>query len=107
MTELDASGIQTTIEYPEDYTITFGEDGTMAIQADCNQASAEYTLGAGGALTITPEPATLAACPEGSLSEEFLQWLGSATSSQTDGKQLVLSTDPESGALALVFELVE
>ncbi len=106
-TVYEASGSQTAIADPENYTITFGEDGTMAIQADCNQASAEYTLGTAGALTITPGPATLAACPEGSLSEEYLQWLGSATSFQIAGKQLVVSTDPESGVLVLVFELVE
>jgi len=54
---------------------------------------------------VAGTPKTLAACPEGSLSEQFLKWLAATTSLETDGSSLALNTDPESGALALLFEL--
>jgi hypothetical protein len=34
---------QTPVDDPAAYTLDCGEDGTLAIQADCNQAQAEYT----------------------------------------------------------------
>ncbi|MCB0209582.1 MAG: META domain-containing protein [Anaerolineae bacterium] len=69
---------QVEIASPADYTLTFLSDGTIQIKADCNQATAAYTTAAGGSLTITPGISTLAACPEGSRSEELMQKLGAA-----------------------------
>ena len=59
------------------YTIEFLEDGTAAIKADCNQVVAQYTTEA-GAITITPGPSTLAACPEDSQGDVFVQQLSGA-----------------------------
>ena len=59
------------------YTIEFLEDGTAAIKADCNRVVAQYTAEA-GALTITPGPSTLAACPEDSQADVFVQQLSGA-----------------------------
>jgi heat shock protein HslJ len=98
---------QIAVESPAEYTVAFGEDGTVAITADCNQAGGEYVLGEGGALTITPGPTTVAACEEGSRSEEFLAYLSAAVSFKIDANALQISLDPESGALALVLEAVE
>ena len=103
----DATAKVVTIEDPEKYTINFGEDGTLAIQADCNQATAKYTFGAGGTLTIDVGPTTLAVCPGDSQSEAFLKWLGAATSFQVEGGQLVILLDPSSGAILLGFEPAE
>src|SRR5262245_62032345 len=36
------------------YTITFANDGTAAIKADCNQVTATYTTSPGGSITIVP-----------------------------------------------------
>jgi len=104
---LETGAIKYPIEDPENHTITFGEDGAMSCQADCNQANAEYVLGAAGALTITPRPSTLAACAEGSLSEKSVQALGSVVSFQTDGKAMVLFANTESGLVIMLLEIVD
>ncbi len=59
------------------YTIEFLDDGTAAIKADCNRVVAQYTAEA-GAITITPGPMTLAACPDDSQGEEFVRQLSGA-----------------------------
>jgi heat shock protein HslJ len=66
---------------PEDqsrYTITFNEDGTAAIKADCNNVAATYTTEETN-IKIVPGPSTLAACPDDSLSDKFVAGLSSAT----------------------------
>jgi heat shock protein HslJ len=71
-----------TVFVPDDsgiYTVTFGEDGSVAIQADCNQVLGHYTVD-GGSLSITLGPSTLVACPEGSLADTFLANLVTAAS---------------------------
>ena len=103
----DVAGKTIPVENSEEYTINFGENGEMTIQADCNQAAASYAFGAGGTLTIEVGPTTLAVCPGDSKSEDFLRWLGVATSFQTDGSQLAIFLDPASGALMLIFEVGE
>ncbi|MCL4806114.1 MAG: META domain-containing protein [Anaerolineae bacterium] len=59
------------------YTVEFLEDGTAAIKADCNQVVANYTAEE-GVLSIMPGPMTLAACPEDSQGDIFVQQLGAA-----------------------------
>ena len=66
------------IENPANYTLTFTDATSISMKADCNQASASYTAGADGTLTITPGITTLAACPQGSRGDEFVQKLSSA-----------------------------
>ncbi len=66
---------------PEDqsrYTITFNEDGTAAIKADCNNVAATYTTEETN-ISIVPGPSTLVACPDDSLSDKFVAGLSSAT----------------------------
>lgn len=93
------------VEDPAAYSITFAADGAMSIRADCNEVKAKYTLGAAGALTITPGPATLAACPEGSLSEKFLQTVSKAASFQTDGKSMVIAANTDAGAAIMLLRI--
>ena len=62
---------------PENYTLEFFEDGTLDIQADCNRATGSYIV-EDASINIEIGPVTLAACPPGSRSEEFLQNLGFA-----------------------------
>ena len=68
---------QVTIDTPQSYTLTFLDDGTVQIQADCNQATASYAA-ADGSLTVTPGITTLALCGPASHSEELIQKLGFA-----------------------------
>ena len=67
---------------PEDqsrYTVTFNQDGTAAVKADCNNVAATYTTEE-TKITIAPGPSTLAACPDDSLGDKFVVWLSGATS---------------------------
>jgi heat shock protein HslJ len=71
---------------PSLYTLTF------AAKVDCNQAAGAFTTTAEGGITISPGPMTMAACPEGSLSDAYIAGLGGATSYELAGDQLVLTT---------------
>ena len=62
---------------PTRYTITFNEDGTASIKADCNQVTATYTV-TDTALSIVPGASTLAMCPPDSQATEFVNGLSSA-----------------------------
>jgi heat shock protein HslJ len=67
------------------YTVAFGDDWRVTVKADCNQGGGPYEV-QDRALKIGPLISTLAACPDGSLSEGFLNSLGIAESySITDG----------------------
>ncbi len=61
----------------QNYLLTFHADGTLDVKADCNQASGTYILD-GSQISISLGPTTLAACPPGSHSDDFLKYLSSA-----------------------------
>lgn len=82
------------------YVITFADDGTAEIQADCNRIRGQYETTTGGGLTITLGPSTLVACPEGSLGSDFADSLAKAATYGVDGDTLVI-TDSEDGTLEL------
>ncbi len=65
---------------PSDYRILFNEDGTAAIQADCNNVLAEYTTDGSGSLTLMMGPSTMAFCGEESLDTIYLARLGEVVS---------------------------
>ena len=73
------------------YTIEFKSDGNYQAKADCNQTSGTYTTTSDGGLTIEPGPTTLVACPEGSLSDEYIQGLTNASSYAIADGQLTIS----------------
>jgi len=75
---------------PTRYTVTFNEDGTANIQADCNTVLGNYTSDATGAFTLTLGPSTLMACPEDSQVNEFLAGLAVLGAYQFDGDNLIL-----------------
>lgn len=66
---------------PALYQVTYGPDGSLTVQADCNNASGTYTFegGAVGSVRVTMGPATMAACGPDSRSEELI---GSVTAAQ-------------------------
>lgn len=53
---------------PEAYVMTFGADGTVALQLDCNRASSRWTadpvVGHSGSITFQPAAMTRAFCGE-------------------------------------------
>ncbi len=80
------------------YTIEFATDGTFSAKADCNLVSGGYTTTGSNGLTITPGPMTLAACPEGSLSNQYVAGLGNAASYAIANNELTI-TLTDSGTL--------
>lgn len=66
------------VDAPEKYTLTFLADGSLQIQADCNNATASYTATDDGSLTVSPAAMTLALCGPESRGEELVQKLGFA-----------------------------
>ena len=73
------------------YTIEFKSDGTFSAKADCNTTSGTYTTTSSGGLTIAPGPTTLVACPEGSLSPQYIAALGNAASYAVANSQLTIT----------------
>jgi heat shock protein HslJ len=73
------------------YTIEFKSDGTFNAKADCNQTSGTYTTTGSGGLTIVPGPTTLVACPEGSLSSQYIAALGNSASYAIASSQLTIT----------------
>ena len=65
------------IPEPERYQIVLNDDGTINVQADCNMLSGDYTAEE-GSIMIDLGPSTMAACPEDSLADQFLQNLAAA-----------------------------
>lgn len=73
------------------YTVEFKSDGNYQAKADCNQTSGTYTTTSDRGLTIEPGPTTLVACPEGSLSDEYIQGLTNASSYAIPDGQLTIT----------------
>ena len=84
---------QSVVPDPQNYTVTFAADNTVAIQADCNQVAGTYTLD-GGALTIQLGPATMAFCGEQSMDQFYLGFISqvsAAVISETGNLHLLLA----------------
>jgi heat shock protein HslJ len=64
---------------PENYTAEFTNNGELFVQADCNRAIGQYSVEGDSGITIAMGPTTLAACPPGSISNDYLQALGNGT----------------------------
>ena len=86
------------IDAPEKYTVEFGEDGVVAILADCNSGSGSY-VAEEGSIDITVGAVTLALCEESSLSDQFLQYLDAATTYFFDEGDLLMDLPVDSGTL--------
>jgi len=84
------------------YTITFKADGSAEIKADCNQVSATYTSTPEGGLTIDLGGSTLVACPEGSLSDQYLAGLANASRYAISGSDLKITGKNDEGTLEFV-----
>ncbi len=65
------------IESPELYTVEFMTDDTVNVQADCNSGRGNYTAD-GSNITISDLAMTRALCEEGSLSDDFVNYLTAA-----------------------------
>ena len=62
---------------PKNYTVQFLDNGTLTVKADCNQKGGTYSI-RDKRLSIEITHSTMAACPEGSLEDEFVRGLSGA-----------------------------
>lgn len=91
----------TTVPTPAQYTIAFNANGTVNGLADCNSFTGTYSMTNG--LTIKITTMTRAACPEGSLDQQYIQLLGSIVAGGPDGAgNLALET--AGGAQRMLFQ---
>ena len=78
------TGETTTVADPQNYTITFRDDGTLSGKADCNNFTGTYSQT--GGFTITLGASTMAACGEGSLDQQYLELLSAVVAGGPDGQ---------------------
>ncbi len=83
---------------PANYTLEFMPDGQVAVQADCNRANGTYTVRA-SQIDIELGAMTLAACPEDSLSDEYLRLLSDAVIYFREGDFLFLDIMMDAGTM--------
>lgn len=85
------------------YTIEFGADGRYNGQAHCNRYMGSYARPAADRLAMSAGAATLAACGEPSIADEYLRTVAAATRYVVRGDELELTTD-DGRALTFVRE---
>ena len=78
------TGETTTVSDPQNYTITFREDGTLSGKADCNSFTGTYSQESG--FSIKLGASTMAACAEGSLDQQYLELLSAVVAGGPDGQ---------------------
>ena len=87
-----------TSSNPASYTVLFNDDGTYALQADCNSGGGGYTVD-GQSISIGPAALTMMACPEGSQDAVFLQQLSNAAVFFFEGGDLYIDQAMDSGTM--------
>jgi heat shock protein HslJ len=87
------------VDDPSRYTVEFKDDGTLGIQADCNQLRWTYTQERNSLTIHALGPTTLAVCPAGSLDQEFLQDLSEVVAYVVHEGNLVLNIKTDVGSM--------
>ena len=78
-----STGAKTTVTDPQNYTITFRDDGTLSGKADCNTFTGTYTQE--GGFFITAKPDVMAACGGASLDQQYFELLDAIVAGGSDG----------------------
>jgi heat shock protein HslJ len=91
---------QSVVPDPENYSITFADDGSVAIVADCNRVQGIYEA-SGSILTITTGASTMAFCGGDSSDTFFLERLSQVDTVEVQEDRLLLGYG--NGAGTLVF----
>ncbi len=86
----DEQGDAVTPPNPVDYGVLFDQDGSVAVQADCNRAAGTYEVD-GESLTIVLGQTTLAECGPESLYDLYLALLADVVSFSVDEDGLALA----------------
>ena len=103
ITQLDQAAGQVSIPDPENYVVAFMADGTIQVKADCNNAGGTYTTN-GDSLNISLGAVTLAACADGSRSEQFLNMISNVATYSVIEMQLRLELVADGGTLTFIPE---
>jgi heat shock protein HslJ len=94
---------ETQVDEPAQYTVEFGDDGSISAKADCNQANGTYTVNSGqgssGSIDIEIMAMTRAMCPPDSLSDQFVQYLNEAAIYFFQDGNLYLDLPADSGTM--------
>lgn len=86
------------VDNPLQYTLIFQENGSLGIQADCNNAFADFVID-GNNMSIAIGPMTRVQCPPESRSDDFLSYLGSAANYYFEDGSLFINLMDEMGVL--------
>jgi heat shock protein HslJ len=89
---------QFVVPDPQNYTITFADDGTFQAKADCNQVHGSYTT-SGDSLKLEPGASTLVACGPDSQGDQFVALLSTVGSFKVDGSDLTMTLLADAGEL--------
>lgn len=88
-------------DQPDHYTAEFLADGTLLVRADCNRGRGEFSTTDDRGLEVSPIATTLAACPEGSIGNEFAQALSSSAIYFFQDGDLFIDLAYDSGTMQL------
>jgi heat shock protein HslJ len=94
-------GAITAPETPSRYTLTFLPDARLAVQADCNRARGTWSA-LNSQLELSIGGMTRAMCPEGSLSNEFVEDLGYVRAHVFRDGKMYLSLLADAGIMSFV-----
>jgi heat shock protein HslJ/LysM repeat protein len=86
------------VDDPLQYTLIFQEDGSLGVQADCNNAFADFMI-EGSDISIEIGPVTRAQCPPGSRSNDYLSYLGSAANYNFENGNLFIEMMADGGVM--------
>lgn len=98
LTETEPAG-QSVVADPENYTLALMTDGVANVKADCNRVSWPYTLESNKLTFDALFATTLAACPSGSLYDQYLKLLGNGGIVSLDNGRLVLELNNDAGRM--------
>jgi heat shock protein HslJ len=93
-----APASQSVVPDPQNYTITFNTDGSVAIKADCNSVTGNYKID-GSKITITLGASTLMACGDASQDTIYLASLSKVNSYAVENGQLQLMFPDNGGKM--------
>jgi heat shock protein HslJ len=85
------NGTELVPREPGLYTLLLGPDGSVALRVDCNQGAGRFEVDA-ERLFFAPFATTRAACPPGTIDQDFLVQLGSAATYQLADDELTVIT---------------
>jgi len=91
---------------PENYTVQFQEDGTISVKADCNKKGGTVSIShEEKSISIDITESTMAACPEGSLENDFVKGLSAAALYFTRNGDLYIDLKYDSGTMKFSKQL--